>query len=128
MHHGGTLTEADNPGFDPGFNGDALSPGIGAWTQTSRNSASATYQKLAYDTEGQLTSVYVSTMDITLESANSISGMITITISAPDGTVLSEIPDLPFTANRIMAMGTSSPCVDTDGDGWGWDGTSSCRV
>lgn len=126
FHQGGTLTEADNPGFDPGFNGDALSPGLGAWQRTSPSTASATYQKLAYDETGQLTSVYISTMDVSLDNANTISGTVSITVTAPDGSVLSEIPALPFTADRIAAA-TSSSCVDTDGDGWGWDGSSSCR-
>ncbi|MBT8080067.1 MAG: hypothetical protein KJO31_15925 [Gammaproteobacteria bacterium] len=31
FHGDGTLTEADNPGLDPNFGGDALNPGLGAW-------------------------------------------------------------------------------------------------
>ena len=30
FHRDKTLVEADNPGFDPNFGGDALSPGIGS--------------------------------------------------------------------------------------------------
>ena len=31
FHQDGTITESDNPGFDPGFGGDALSPALGQW-------------------------------------------------------------------------------------------------
>ena len=126
FHQGGTLTEADNPGFDPGFNGDALSPGLGAWALVTLRSVEARYQKFAYNIGGELTSIYVSTIKATLDSDNTMSGTIGIVISAADGTVITEIPDLPFTANRIRAR-SGSECVDTDGDGWGWDGVDSCR-
>lgn len=101
FHRDGTLTEADNPGFDPNFNGDALSPGIGAWERTSRRNAVAKYQKFAYDVSGQLTQIYVSTIEMKLKRDGTLSGTISIVVSTPDGTVVSEIPGIPFTATRI---------------------------
>ncbi len=31
-------------------------------------------------------------------------------------------------ASQNCLLSTISQCIDTDGDGWGWDGTGSCRV
>ena len=107
FHSDSTMTEADNPGFDPNFNGDALSPGIGSWELSSSAGigARAKYQKFAYGTDGQLNLVYTSTMLMrTAQPSGTLSGVINIEIALPDGTVVSTIPDLPFTATRIGAF------------------------
>lgn len=99
----GTLVEADNPGFDPNFNGDALSPGVGAWARTGRFAGTGRYQKFAYDTSGQLTLVYTSTIVLSLSEEGELEGTVSIEVATPDGVVVNEIPELAFTAARITA-------------------------
>ena len=101
FQRGGTLTESDNPGFDPNFGDNALSPGLGSWKKTSLRSFAAKYRKLAYDVDGQLQEVYTSRMVIRLEKDGSLSGTLSIVVALPDGTVVNELPNLPITAIRI---------------------------
>lgn len=103
FHADGTLTEADNPGFDPNFNGDALSPGIGSWEGTSSTGigARARYQKFAYGTDGTLNLIYTSTMQVRNATEDVLAGTLDLSIALPDGTVVNTIPGLTFTAERI---------------------------
>jgi len=103
FHRDRTLTEADNPGFDPNFGDDALSPGIGSWKPGSRRSGVAKYQKFAYNRSGALNLVYTTTMEMQLNRDGTLTGKISLVIATPDGVVVSEIPNLPFTATRITA-------------------------
>lgn len=107
FHKDRTLVEADNPGFDPNFGGDALSPGVGSWALSKDNESGkeiqAKYQKLAYNKEGKLHLVYTSTMTVNKVQEDSIEGTVSIQIATPDGKVVNEIPPLSFTANKISA-------------------------
>ena len=102
FHAGGTVTESDNPGFDPNFGGYALSPGLGSWERTGKNEYSAVYRKLAYDTDGFLQEVYTTTMALAKEHDGSLSGTISVSIALPDGTIVGELAELPLTAAPLM--------------------------
>lgn len=101
FHAGGTLTESDNPAFDPNFGGDALSPGLGAWENQGRNHIKARYRKLAYSTEGSLSLTYTSSLDLYLTGKDRWEGTLSIVIALPDGTIVSELNNLPMSATRL---------------------------
>ena len=101
FQRGGTLTESDNPGFDPNFNDNALSPGIGSWKREGHRNYIATYRKLAFNENGEFQQIYTATMNAKVDKGGILRGTLNIVISLPDGTQVGEIPDLTFTATRI---------------------------
>lgn len=106
FHADCTMTEADNPGFDPSFNGDALSPGIGSWEDSPSPGidARAKYQKFAYGVNGLINLVYTSKLQMRNADGDSLNGVVDIEIALPDGTVVNTIPNLTFSATRISAF------------------------
>jgi len=101
FHRGGTLTESDNPAFDPSFGGDALSPGLGVWKRYSKNKIKGKYQKFAYTVDGQLNLVYQSNLLLKLNNRNEWEGTLSIDISTPDGTSVNQFKNLPIKATRL---------------------------
>lgn len=100
FHQGGTLAESDNPGFDPNFGGDALSPGLGAWRRSGRTFV-ARYRKLAFSPAGALAQVYTTTMNFRLARNGELKGTVSIQVAQPDGTVAANLGPLRFTATRL---------------------------
>ena len=101
FHRDGTITESDNPGFDPGFGGDALSPALGQWKKTGRRHGVAKYQKLAFNQQGQLTTIYTGNVTVRAKRDGTLEGTLSIDARVPDGEDAPVFSDLPFTATRI---------------------------
>ncbi len=104
FHQDGTITESDNPGFDPGFGGDALSPALGQWEKTGRRKGIAKYQKLAFDPQGQLSTIYTGNVTVRAKRDGTLKGMLSIEARLPGGEDAPVFSDLPFTATRIAPL------------------------
>ena len=101
FHQDGTITESDNPGFDPGFGGDALSPALGQWEKTGRRKGIAKYQKLAFNQQGQLTTIYTGNVKVRAKRNGTLKGTLSIEARLPGGQDAPVFSGLPFTATRI---------------------------
>ena len=101
FHQDGTITESDNPGFDPGFGGDALSPALGQWEKTGRHNGIAKYQKLAFNQQGQLSTIYTGNVKVRAKRNGTLKGTLSIEARLPGGLDAPVFSDLPFTATRI---------------------------
>ena len=101
FHQDGTITESDNPGFDPGFGGDALSPALGQWEKTGRHKGIAKYQKLAFNQQGQLTTIYTGNVKVQAKRNGTLKGTLSIEARLPGGQDATVFSGLPFTATRI---------------------------
>lgn len=100
FHQGGTLTEADNPGFDPAFGGNALSPGLGSWKRRGRRFVGR-YRKLAYSPSGQLQQTYTSSLELFVLRNGRLSGTVSIEVALPDGTVVARLGPFNIDAGRL---------------------------
>lgn len=98
---GGVLTESDNPAIDPNFGNLAFSPGHGSWKRSAGGDIEAVYRKLAYDSNGVLQQVAISTLELERSDSGSLEGTLSLQLTDPAGNVLVTIPDLGFEAEPI---------------------------